>query len=386
MSDTTTADNLQPAHMTGKKPKENKKTSQSSIVGKLEKVQQPVGLIQELPKNYTQVLSDIKFRVRNTQAKTVVAVNRELIGVYLYIGEVIAHQKEKSNWGDKIVERLGCDLTKEFPNMKGFSRTNLFYMRQMYLAYKDSSKIVQQAVGQIPWGSNLLILSKISDQKEREWYLYQTSEHGWSRAVLWHQIDTDLYHRQKQKKISNFKLRLPPAQSELVEQTLKDPYIFDFLSVGDDAHEREIEKELVKHVTNFLLELGAGFSYVGRQYHLEVGNEDFYIDLLFYHLKLRSYVVVELKNGKFKPEYAGQLNFYLSAIDAQIKHPDDNPSIGLLLCKDKNKLVAEYALKDISKPVGISEYKIVKSIPKKLETNLPKIETLEKELLKDKEK
>lgn len=350
---------------------------------KLKKVQQPVGLNSALPKDYPKILSEIKLRVKDSQAKAAASVNQELIAVYLHIGKIIASQEKRAQWGDKVVEQLAADLTRAFPHMKGFSRTNLFYMRQLYLAYEGSSEIVQQAVGRIPWGTNLLILSKVSDPKERAWYALQCAEHGWSRSLLWNQIDTDLYRRQsKQKKVSNFKLRLPPAQSELVEQTLKDPYVFDFLSLGEEAHEREIEKELVKHVTNFLLEMGAGFSYVGRQYHLEVGQEDFYIDLLFYHLKLRCYVVVELKNSKFKPEFAGQLNFYLSVVDDTLKHPSDNPTIGLLLCKDKNKLVAEYALKDVSKPIGVSEYKIVQSIPKQLKTSLPSIKELEKELSK----
>ncbi len=336
--------------------------------------------MQKLPKNYVKILSDLKLRILTAQTKAVTLANQELVQLYLHIGGIIVAQTKKADWGDKVVEQLGHDLTKAFPSMKGFSRTNLFYMRQMHLAYKNSAKSVQQAVGLIPWGSNLLLLSKISEPKEREWYLQKTAEQGWSRAILWHQIDTGLYRRQNQKKVNNFKLRLSPMQSQLADQILKDPYIFDFLSIGDDVHERDIEKELVKHVTNFLLELGSGFSYVGRQYHLEVGNEDFYIDLLFYHLQLRCYVVVELKNGKFKPEYAGQLNFYLSAVDDKIRHPSDNPTIGLLLCKDKNKLVAEYALKDVSKPIGVSEYKIVKSIPNQLKTSLPTIKELEKEL------
>lgn len=223
------------------------------------------------------------------------------------------------------------------------------------------------------------MLMKLKDQQEREWYARATVEHGWSRAVLVHQIESGLYHRQG-KAITNFDKQLPVPHSELAQQTLKDPYIFDFLSIGKEAQERDIENALVEHITRFLLELGAGFAYVGRQVHIEVGGEDFYLDLLFYHLKLRCYVVIELKAVAFKPEYAGKLNFYLSAVDATMKHESDNPSIGLILCKDKNRLVAEYTLKDISKPVGISEYRLIESIPEDLQGSLPSIEQIEAEL------
>lgn len=238
---------------------------------------------------------------------------------------------------------------------------------------------MQQLAAQIPWFHNCVLLDKVAKPSEREWYIRKAIEHGWSRNVLVHQIESGLMRRQGQA-ITNFKATLPSPQSDLAHETLKDPYLFDFLSIGEEAHEREIERELVKHITNFLLELGAGFSYVGKQYHMEVGGEDFYIDLLFYHLKLRCYVLIELKAGPFKPEYAGKLNFYLSAVDAQLRHESDNPSIGLILCKDKNKLVAEYALKDIAKPVGVSEYSLVEAIPEELKTSLPTVEQLEAEL------
>lgn len=258
--------------------------------------------------------------------------------------------------------------------MKGFSPRNLKYMRKFSEAWPDE-QFVQQAAAQIPWFHNCVILDKLKDRTEREWYIHKTFEHGWSRDILVMQIETGLFHRQGK----DFAATLPPLQSDLAQQTLKDPYVFDFLGLGNEAQEREVERELVKHITSFLLELGAGFSYVGRQVHLEIEGEDFYIDLLFYHLKLRCYVVIELKATKFKPEYAGKLNFYLSAVDATMRHESDNPSIGLILCKDRKGLIAEYALKDISKPVGISEYQLVAAIPENLKGSLPTIEELEAE-------
>ncbi|MEW6738105.1 MAG: PDDEXK nuclease domain-containing protein, partial [Acidobacteriota bacterium] len=234
---------------------------------------------------------------------------------------------------------------------------------------------------QIPWGHNTVLLDKLDTVEKRYWYAQKAVEFGWSRNILVMQIESKLYERQAiNEKVTNFKTQLPAPQSDLAEQILKDPYNFDFLSIGQEAQEREIEREFVKHITKFLLELGAGFAFVGQQYHLEIGGDDFYIDLLFYHLKLRAYIVIDLKAGKFKPEYAGQINFYLSAIDATLKHPNDNPSIGLILCKDKNKVVAEYALKDMSKPIGISEYQLMAAVPEPLKTSLPSIEELEAEL------
>ncbi len=237
---------------------------------------------------------------------------------------------------------------------------------------------MQQTAAQIPWFHNCILLDKISSKPEREWYIHKTFEHGWSRDILVMQIESRLFSRQG-KTVNNFAATLPPAQSDLAQQTLKDPYIFDFLGLGNDAQEREVERELVKHITSFLLELGTGFSFVGKQVPLEVEGDDFFIDLLFYHLKLRCYVVIELKATKFKPEYAGKLNFYLSAVDATMRHESDNPSIGLILCKDRKGLIAEYALKDISKPMGVSEYQLVAAIPENLKGSLPTIEELEAE-------
>lgn len=335
-------------------------------------------LLLSPPEGYIEWLKDIKERIRSARQKSALAANSEMLTLYWQIGQDILARQGAQGWGGKVVDRLAADLSREFPEMKGFSSRNLKYMRLFAETWQDG-QFVQQVVAQIPWGHNLEILTKVKSREEREWYARAAIEFGWSRAVLVHQIESGLYRRQG-KAVTNFAEQLPPPQSELAQQTLKDPYLFDFLSVGKEAHERDIENALLEHITRFLLELGAGFAYVGRQVHLEVGGEDFYLDLLFYHLKLRCYVVVELKAVAFKPEYAGKLNFYLSAVDAALKHESDNPSIGLILCKDKNRLVAEYALKDITKPVGISEYRLIESIPENLQGSLPSIEQLEAEL------
>jgi predicted nuclease of restriction endonuclease-like (RecB) superfamily len=254
-------------------------------------------------------------------------------------------------------------------------------MRQFYITYAESDEFAKQAVSQIPWGHNIVLLQKLSSNQERLWYAQQTLENGWSRNVLVMQIESNLYARQVSKtKQTNFQRTLPKAQSDLAENVLKDPYVFDFLTIGKGAHEREIERELTTHIRNFLLELGQGFAFVGNQYHLEVGDQDFYIDMLFYHLELRCYVVIELKANKFKPEYTGKLNFYLSVVDDVLKKPEDKPTIGLLLCKDKNKVVADYSLRDVNKPMGVTEYQIIESLPKELKTKLPSIEEIEEEL------
>lgn len=327
--------------------------------------------------NYDHFLHDLKTRIRTARTRAALAVNRELVLLYWQIGRDILERQEREGWGAKVIERLAKDLRAEFPDMKGFSRANLMYMRSFAEAWA-SEEIVQRLVGQIPWGQNITLITKLKSKEEREWYARKIVEKGWSRPVLEHQIESRLMQRTG-KAVTNFDETLPAPLSDLARETLKDPYLFDFLSVGDEAHEREIERELVKHITNFLLELGAGFSFVGRQVHLEVEGEDFFIDLLFYHLKLRCYVVIELKASKFKPEYAGKLNFYLSAVDATMRHESDNPSIGLILCKDRKGLIAEYALKDISKPVGVSEYQLVAAIPENLKGSLPTIEELEAE-------
>jgi len=364
--------------MTSKKTKKKHKKKIQYPVGQLIKVRQAVAQIGRLPKNYPQFLSQLKDEISKARIHASLAANSEMIQLYWRIGRGILSRQDREGWGAKVIDRLAVDLRSAFPDMKGFSPRNLKYMRALAEAY-PREPFVQQAVAQIPWGHNVRILDHVKTHEERQWYIHQTIAHGWSRDILVMQIERRLYER-KGKAVTNFKRTLPEAQSDLAHQVLKDPYLFDFLSVGDEAQERDIEKGLVHHITKFLLELGAGFSFVGQQYHLEVGEEDFYIDLLFYHLKLRCYVVVELKTGKFEPKFAGQLNFYLSAIDDRLRDPSDNPTIGLLLCKNKNKLIAEYALKDVSKPIGVSEYKIMKSIPAKLKTSLPTIEELEKHM------
>lgn len=262
--------------------------------------------------------------------------------------------------------------------MKGFSRANLMYMRAFSDAWPDEA-IVQQAVGHLPWGHNLVLLTKLKDAGARLAYAQRAIEHGWSRNVLTHQIESKLLQREGQA-VTNFQARLPAPGSDLAHGTLKDPYLFDFLDIGVEADEREIENALVRHISRFLLELGAGFAFVGRQVHLEVAGDDFYLDPLFYHLRLRCYGVVELKAGAFKPEHTGQLGFYLTAVDAQIKAPDDGPTIGLLLCKTKNRVVAEYALRDSNKPIGVAEYRLIESLTAELQTSLPSIEQIEREL------
>ena len=299
--------------------------------------------------------------------------------LYYHIGQVV---NEHKTWGSKFIENLAAGIHMSFPNVTGYSARNLKYMAKLAATYPDE-KFVQQAVAQIPWGHTTVLLDKFSDNTIRNWYLSKTIENGWSRNVLIHQIESRLYERQVVAgKVSNFEHRLASPQSELAVQTMKDPYIFDFIPFSEDMLERDIENALVKDVTKLLLELGTGFAFLGNQYHLNVGGDDFYIDFLFYNLNLRCYVVVELKTGEFKPEYAGQLNFYLSAVDGIIKHPEDNPSIGLLLCKSKNDLVAEYALKDMSKPIGVSEYKITSSLPENLSKQLPSIEDIQKRIKK----
>ena len=332
----------------------------------------------EPPTGYADWLSDLKTRIHSAQQRAALAVNRELVLLYWQIGRDILARQASQGWGAKVIERLAHDLRAAFPDMKGFSRANLMYMRAFAEAWPDSA-IVQQAVGQLPWGHNLVLLSKLKEPQQRLAYARRAIEHGWSRNVLNIHIETCTVEREG-KALTNFDLRLPAPSSDLAHQTLKDPYVFDFLGVSKEADEREIESALVHHISRFLLELGAGFAYVGRQVPLEVGGDDFFIDLLFYHLKLHCYVVVELKAGAFKPEHAGKLGFYLSAVDAQMKSEQDAPTIGLLLCKSKNRIVAEYALRDSNKPIGVAEYQLIESLPAELQTSLPSIEQIEREL------
>ena len=326
---------------------------------------------------YLAIVEQVKREIKTAQYQASVHVNTELILLYHSIGTVINEHKA---WGNKFIENLAADIRREFPASKGYSVRNLKYMAKFAQTYPDR-EFVQQVVAQIPWGHNLVLLDKISEPEERRWYLATCQKNGWSRSVLIHQIESGLYQRQVlADKVSNFERRLPSPQSELAVQTMKDPYIFDFIPFQEDMVERDIEQALVRDVTKLLLELGTGFAFLGNQYHLNVGGDDFYIDLLFYNLNLRCYVVIELKTGEFKPEYAGQLNFYLSAVDGIIKKEQDNPSIGLLLCKSKNDLVAEYSLKDMSKPMGVSAYQITNNLPEELEKQLPSVEDIQKRI------
>ena len=312
---------------------------------------------------YLQTIEQVKQEIRTAQYRAVVQVNCELLRLYHSIGSVINTHKV---WGSKFVENLAADIKLSFPEMKGYSVRNLKYMAK-FAARFSADEIVQAPLAQITWYHHIALMDKVKEPAAHIWYAEQAAKNGWSRNVLVHQIESGLYQRQAlAEKISNFESRLPSPQSELAIQTMKDPYIFDFIPFKTDMLERDIEEALVKDVTKLLLELGTGFAFLGNQYHLNVGGDDFYIDLLFYNLNLRCYVVIELKTGEFKPEYAGQLNFYLSAVDGILKKEQDNPSVGLLLCKSKNDLVAEYSLKDMSKPIGVSAYQVTSQLPEEL--------------------
>ena len=337
----------------------------------------PVGLTPP-PEGYADWLADLKGRIHSAQQRATLAVNRELVLLYWLIGRDILARQASQGWGAKVIDRLAHDLRAAFPDMKGFSPRNLKYMRAFADAWPDA-EMVQEVLAQLPWYHQLALLDKLDTAESRRWYAGKAIEHNWSRNVLVMQIETGLQARSGAA-VTNFTAHLPKAQSDLARESLKDPYRFDFLGLTDDAQERAIEHALVKHVTEFLLELGAGFAFVGRQVLLDVGGDEFFIDLLFYHLKLRCYVVIELKGGKFKPEHLGQLGFYLTAVDRQVKSEHDNPTLGLLLCKSKNKVVAEYALGDKTQPMGVAEYKLLESLPAELQTSLPSIEQIEREL------
>ncbi|WP_027389478.1 PDDEXK nuclease domain-containing protein [Chrysiogenes arsenatis] len=338
---------------------------------------QPISLT-ERPEGYSSWLSELKTRIHEAQQRATLAVNRELLLLYWQIGRDILERQAAQGWGAKVIELLAHDLRNHFPEMKGFSPRNLKYMRAFAKAWPDL-EFVQAVLAQLPWYHQLALLDKLKSNEVRTWYAQKAIENNWSRNVLVMQIETRLSERQGNA-VTNFEQRLPKPDSDLARESIKDPYRFDFLGLTDEAEEREIEGALIKHVTQFLLELGAGFAFVGRQVLLQVGEEEFFIDLLFYHLKLRCYVVIELKAGKFKPEHLGQLGFYMTAVDRQIKAEQDSATIGLLLCKSKDKVVAEYALGDKSQPMGIAEYKLQQALPEILETNLPSIEQIEREL------
>ena len=372
---------------------------------------------------YKKWIIEIKQKILSTQIKASIAMNSTLICFYWELGKSIA-EKEKV-WGGKLIEKVARDLKHEFPNMKGLSRSNLFYAKQFFLFYNESQlvqqavgqieqqditepelienkhdmnviEIVQQAVGlikqdlnnpqivqqlvaQIPWGHNILIFTKTKDTKEAIFYIQKTIEYSWSRDTLALQIKTDLYSRQGNA-ITNFNYTLPKPNSELAQQALKDPYVFDFLQITENYKERDIENQLTQNITQFLLELGKGFAFVGKQYNIQLNQKEYFIDLLFYHIPMHCYIVIELKNKNFEPEFTGKLNFYLSLIDKTLKRPNENPSIGILLCRDKDNLEVEYALQDIHKPIGISEFKLDKVLPDNLKSSLPSIEELEEQL------
>lgn len=333
---------------------------------------------------YKNWLTELKSKIRSVQIKAAVAVNFALIEFYWELGKMIS--EKQTQWGTQFLEKLSSDLKSEFPEMQGFSTRNLKYIKQFYQFYTNGqigqqavSQFGQQLVAQIPWGHNILIISKSKSINEAIFYINETIGNNWSRDVLALQIKTQLFERNG-KSVNNFKTTLPKPMSDLAEQTLKDPYVFDFMTMSKPFIEKDIENQLVNHITKFLLELGKGFAFVGRQFHLEIANNDYYIDLLFYHIKLKCYVVVELKNTKFIPEYAGKLNFYLSAIDSLLKQGDDKPSIGLLLCRDKNNIEAEFSLRDINKPIGVSDFKFTEILPEDLKSSLPTIEEIELKL------
>ena len=328
--------------------------------------------------SYAALLTSIKERIQTAQVRAAVAVNQELVLLYWGIGKEILNRQVQQGWGAKVIDQLAADLGRSFPEMKGLSPRNLKYMRALAEAWPED-EFVQQPVAQLPWGHNVRLLDLVKTRDERLWYARAAIEHGWSRNVLEIQIEAGLYQRQG-KAITNFTKTLPAPQSDLAQQLLKDPYNFDFLTLSKDASERELEAGLVAHLQKFLLELGTGFAFVGRQVPLEVAGEDYRLDLLFYHLKLRCFVVIDLKAGPFKPEYAGKMNFYLAAVDDTRKHPSDNPAIGLILCKSKKEVVVEYALRHTATPMGIAEFRHLEKLPAKFQGSLPSIEELEAEL------
>lgn len=339
-----------------------------------------------LPPGYSAVLNDLKSRIERERVRVYSSANAAMVLLYWDIGRVILLRQENEGWGAKVVDRLSVDLRGAFPDMKGLSPRNLKYMRAFSEAWPDRA-IVQEVLAQIPWYHHVALLEKLNDPEERLWYARRSAAEGWSHAILVLQIEGRLHERQG-KAQTNFPSTLPAPGSDLATQMFKDPYLFDFLGTADLRRERELEQGLLDHIQKFLIEMGVGFAFVGRQMHLEVSGQDYYLDLLFYQLKLRCYVVVDLKSGEFRPEYAGKMNFYLSAVDDRLRHPDDSPSIGLLLCKEKDKLTVEYALRDTKKPIGVAEWRtrLVESLPKELRGALPTVDQLEAELAGERHK
>lgn len=337
-------------------------------------------MMSVLPTSYIAVLTVLKKRIAQERLRVVMAANSAMVLLYWDIGQIILQRQKEEGWGAKVVDRLSADLRSAFPEMKGLSPRNLKYMRAFAEAWPDRA-IVQEPLAQLPWYHHLALLDKLEKPEERLWYALRSAAEGWSQSILKVQIERRLIDRQG-KALTNFSDRLPTPDSDMAAQVFKDPYLFDFLGTDDPRRERDLEQGLMDHIQKFILELGVGFAFVGRQVHMEVGGQDYYLDLLFYHLKLRCFVVVDLKAGEFKPEYSGKMNFYLSAVDDRMRHASDGPTLGLLLCKEKNKLTVEYALRDVKKPIGVAEWKtrLVDSLPKRLQGSLPTLEQLETEL------
>lgn len=361
----------------------------------------PVAAREHLPADYPAFFEALKARIQRARLTAAVAVNRELIATYWDLGREIIERQEQEGWGASVIARLSADLRAAFPGVKGFTERNIAYARAFYLAYtrdvREHAAILQQPVAEldpdldgvslpepvarIPWGHNVRLLDKVADPVLRLWYARQSTAQGWSRKVLWHQIDTRLHERLgRADQATNFARTLPAPQSDLARELVKDPYSFEFLAIAEDAHERHLEQGLLAHLREFLLELGVGFAFVGSQHRLVVGGEEFFIDLLFYHLKLRCFVVIDLKMEAFKPEFAGKMGFYLTTVDEQLRHAGDQPSIGLILCKEKNAVVVEYTLRDVAKPIGVSEYRVSTALPAPLRDSLPTTGVLEAEL------
>jgi predicted nuclease of restriction endonuclease-like (RecB) superfamily len=327
--------------------------------------------------NYQTMLDSLKHRIRTAQVKAAWAINKELILLYWQIGREILTRQQSDGWGSKVIQRLATDLRREFPSIKGFSRSNLMYMRAFAETYPDEP-IVQAVLGQIPWYHNIALLDKLNDNQERLWYAHETQANGWSRNVLVLQIESRLYQRQGGA-TTNFQHTLPAPQSDLAQQIIKDPYNFDFLNLTKESQERDLERALMGRIRDFLLELGVGFAFVGSQYRLEVEGDEYFIDLLFYHLKLKCYIVIDLKITEFKPEHSGKMNFYVAAVNKLLRDDIDRPTIGIILCRSKKKTIVEYALETLQNPIGVATYTLKGDLPPTLQAKLPTVEQLEME-------
>ena len=331
-----------------------------------------------ISKDYLSFIEELKSHIKNARIRAALSVNKELLQMYWHIGYRILEQQNSQSWGSKIIEKLSLDLRKEFPDIKGLGVSNLHNMRRFAEFYKDPT-ILQQAAGLLPWYHHVVLLEKVKEETERLWYINKTIENGWSRNVLALQISSRLYEREG-RSVTNFRDTLPSPQSDLAQQLLKNPYNLEFISASHETHEREIERMLVHKIKDFLLELGAGFAFVGNQFHLHLDKEDYYLDLLFYHIKLKRYVVVELKSDKFRPEYADKLSFYLNLVDKTLKDDNDNPAIGLILCRAHHKLTVEYSLDTITSPLGVSTYILTDRLPENLEKELPTTKVLSEKI------